>query len=166
MAGRPFLVLTRREIEPLINLEVAISVVEAAFRDFAKGESFLYPVIRQKIDPYEGFFGVKAGYMSTKAYVGYKGGGFWSRNIEEGIAGHQSLIVIYDARNGIPLAALDGNYLTVIRTGAVGAIAAKYLARKDSQRVAIIGAGAQGKIQLEALSHVLRIREPDFCIPL
>jgi ornithine cyclodeaminase/alanine dehydrogenase-like protein (mu-crystallin family) len=54
---------------------------------------------------------------------------------------------------------MDGNYLTVIRTGAVGALAARCLARKESRKAAIVGAGAQGAIQLAALRAVLPIQE-------
>jgi ornithine cyclodeaminase/alanine dehydrogenase len=159
MAQHSFLVLRRAEIENLISLADAIRVVEEALVDFGKGKGFLFPVIRERIDPYGGFFGVKAGYLASRGCLGYKGGGFWAANRERGLAGHQSVIVLYDPETGRPSALMDGNYLTIIRTGAVGAIAARYLARPDSRRVAIIGAGAQGRIQLAALREVLPVVE-------
>ena len=54
---------------------------------------------------------------------------------------------------------MDGNFITTIRTGAVGAIAVKYLARKNSEVATIIGCGTQGKMQLRALKGVLPIRD-------
>ena len=54
---------------------------------------------------------------------------------------------------------MDGNFITTIRTGAVGAIAAKYLARKNSKVGAILGYGTQGRMQLTALKWVLPIRD-------
>jgi alanine dehydrogenase len=155
----PFVVLTRSEVEALVSLRDAIRVVEQALADFAQGKGLLFPVIRERIDPYGGFFGVKAGYLASRGCLGYKGGGFWASNRGKGLAGHQSVIVLYDPETGVPRALMDGNYLTVIRTGAIGAIAAKYLARADSRRVAVIGAGTQGAIQLAALREVLPIEE-------
>jgi alanine dehydrogenase len=157
--AQPFLILSRAEIERLISLADAIETVEKAFCALARGEAFLFPVIRERIDPNGGFFGVKAGYLASQGYLGYKGGGFWASNRRKGIAGHQSVILLYDPATGIPKAAMDGNYLTVIRTGAVGALAARVLARKDSRIAAIAGAGAQGAIQLAALRAVLPIAE-------
>jgi len=53
---------------------------------------------------------------------------------------------------------MDGNFITVIRTGAVGAIAAKYLARRSSETAAILGCGTQGRVQLAALKKVLSLK--------
>ena len=143
----------------LVSLRDAIVAVEEAFCDLARGEAMLFPVIRERIDPYGGFFGVKAGYMASRGCLGYKGGGFWASNRAKGLAGHQSVILLYDPETGVPKAAIDGNYITVIRTGAVGAIAARVLARKDSRIAAMIGAGVQGAIQLAGLREVLPIEE-------
>jgi alanine dehydrogenase len=159
MPAAPFLVLTRAEVESLITLRDAIAAVEEAFSDLARGEAMLFPVIRERVDPYGGFFGVKAGYLASRRCLGYKGGGFWASNREKGLAGHQSVILLYDPETGFPKAAIDGNYITVIRTGAVGAIAARCLARKDSRKAAMIGTGVQGAIQLAGLREVLPIEE-------
>jgi alanine dehydrogenase len=156
---QPFLVLTASEVRSLVSLPDAIAAVEAALRDFAEGKAFLFPVIRERIDPYGGFFGVKAGYLASRGCLGYKGGGFWAANRNQGLAGHQSLILLYDPASGVPRAAMDGNYVTILRTGAIGAIAARFLARADSRTVAILGAGAQGRIQLAALREVLSVEE-------
>src|SRR5215510_6859959 len=151
MPAQPFLVLSRTEVESLITLRDAICAVEEAFCDLARGEAMLFPVIRERVDPYGGFFGVKAGYMASRGCLGYKGGGFWASNRAKGMAGHQSVIMLYDPETGVPKAAIDGNYITVIRTGAVGSIAARRLARRDSRKAAMIGAGVQGAIQLAGL---------------
>jgi len=157
--SQKFLVLSRRDVEAIVSLPDAIVAVEQAFRDLARGEAMLFPVIRERIDPYGGFFGVKAGYLASRGCLGYKGGGFWASNREKKLAGHQSVILLYDPETGLPQAVIDGNYITVIRTGAVGAIAAKALARKNSRIVAMIGAGVQGAIQLAGLREVLPIEE-------
>lgn len=158
-AAQPFLVLARAEVERLVSLSDAIAAVEEAFCALAGGQAFLFPVIRERIDPYGGFFGVKSGYLASRGYLGYKGGGFWASNGAKGLAGHQSVILLYDPETGVPKAAIDGNYLTVVRTAAAGAIAARCLARANSRKAAIIGTGVQGAIQLAGLREVLPIEE-------
>src|SRR5438045_8727056 len=120
MSSLPFLVLARSEVESLVSLRDAIAAVEEAFRDLARGEAMLFPVIRERIDPYGGFFGVKAGYMASRGCLGYKGGGFWASNRTKGIAGHPSVILLYDPETGAPKAATDGHHITVMRPDAVG----------------------------------------------
>src|SRR5947209_4371786 len=159
MSALPFLILSRTEVQKLVSLRDAITSVEEAFGDLARGHAMLFPVIRERIDPYGGFFGVKAGYLASRGCLGYKGGGFWASNRAQGLAGHQSVILLYNPETGVPQAAIDGNYITVIRTGAVGAIAARALARKDSRIAAMIGAGVQAAIQLAGLREVLPIEE-------
>ena len=159
MTNGSFLVLTRADVERLVKLPDAIRAVEEAFVALTEGKASVFPVIRERIEPSGGFFGVKAGYLAGKGYLGYKGGGFWASNRTRGIAGHQSVILLYDPDTGIPKALVDGNYLTVIRTGAAGALGARCLARKDSRIAAVIGAGVQGAIQIAGLRAVLPIEE-------
>ncbi len=65
-----------------------------------------------------------------------------------------ALIILISPETGAPVAIMDGTYLTDVRTGAAGGIAAKYLARKDSKVIGLVGAGNQAKTQLEALCEV------------
>jgi ornithine cyclodeaminase/alanine dehydrogenase-like protein (mu-crystallin family) len=69
----------------------------------------------------------------------------------------QGLIALFDVNDGRLLATYDSIEITIVRTGAATAVAAKYLARPDSRIVANIGCGNQGRIQLEALSRVLQV---------
>ena len=80
-------------------------------------------------------------------------------NREKGLPTVMATIVLNDPKTGAPLAIMDGTYITILRTGAAGAVAAKYLARKNSEKAAIIGAGVQGRIQLEAFTKVLDVKE-------
>jgi ornithine cyclodeaminase/alanine dehydrogenase-like protein (mu-crystallin family) len=69
-----------------------------------------------------------------------------------------SSIGVYDVSTGLLRGMMDGTFLTALRTGAVSAIASRYLARSDSHTVAIVGAGAQAVTQLHALSTVFEVR--------
>jgi len=68
-----------------------------------------------------------------------------------GIPRAHALIVLNDAEKGIPLAVMDGTYISAMRTGAVSGVGAKYLARPDSRIAGIIGCGVQAKTQIMAI---------------
>jgi ornithine cyclodeaminase/alanine dehydrogenase-like protein (mu-crystallin family) len=68
----------------------------------------------------------------------------------------QGVIALFDGENGKLLALLDSIEITILRTGAATAVAAKYLARPDSKVVTICGCGIQGRVQLKALREVLK----------
>ncbi len=70
----------------------------------------------------------------------------------------QGLIILCDAANGFPLAVMDSIEITILRTGAASAVAAKHLARPDSKVATICGCGNQGRVQLRALKRVLPLQ--------
>jgi ornithine cyclodeaminase/alanine dehydrogenase-like protein (mu-crystallin family) len=70
----------------------------------------------------------------------------------------QGVLVLCDASNGFPLAVMDSIEITILRTGAATAVAAKYLARPDSRVAIICGCGNQGRVQLRGICRVLPVR--------
>src|SRR3954468_3138679 len=81
------------------------------------------------------------------------------RNGERGLATLNSLITLLDSQTGLPLAVVDGNWVTAKRTAGLSAIAAKRLARSDSSCAAFIGCGVQARGHLEVLSDLFSLRE-------
>jgi len=153
------LILSREELESLLTLNEVVNVVEKGFLLFNQGEALAYPVVREFIDKYQGIFGIKSGYVKGEDFLGFKSGGYWKDNPQIGLPGHQSVIVLFDPKTGVARAMMDGNFITVIRTGAVGALASGRLARKDSKVAAMIGCGTQGRIQLKALKLNFDLQE-------
>jgi alanine dehydrogenase len=151
------LFLSRKDLESLLDLREVIKIIEEAFVSFHRGDALAFPVVREFLEKYQGIFGIKSGYVKSKDYLGFKAGGYWKNNPKKGIPGHQSLIVLYNPETGVPMGVMDGNFITMVRTGAVGAIAARFLARKDSKVAAIIGCGTQGRVQLTALRGEFRL---------
>ena len=80
-------------------------------------------------------------------------------NPSRGLPTTQALVVVFDATTGSAEAVMDGEVLTAVRTGAASGVATDALARADSAVVAVIGAGAQGRRQLEGVCAVRAIRE-------
>jgi alanine dehydrogenase len=68
-------------------------------------------------------------------------------------------IILIDPKNGAPLSIMEGSWITAMRTGAASGIASKYLARKDSHKLGLIGAGAQAETQILAISSIMNIKE-------
>ena len=81
------------------------------------------------------------------------------RNAERGLATLNSLISLLDAETGLPLALVDGNWVTTKRTAGLSAVAARRLARDDSSSVAFIGCGVQARGHLEALGDLYPLRD-------
>jgi len=149
------IVLTDKDVEELITFEETMAMVEKAFADFQQGKSEVFPVVREEIKKHQGIFGIKSGYLLEDEILGFKAGGFWLKNMEKGLTNHQSTMVLFDPFTGQPKAIIVANYITKIRTAALGALGCKYLARKDSQVLTVIGAGLQGRNQLLAALKVL-----------
>jgi alanine dehydrogenase len=153
------LFLSRKEVESLLTLEIILPAIEKAFIAFADGRTVAYPVVREEVKAHRGIFGIKSGYLMEEEVIGLKAGGFWLDNPKCGLTAHQSTTVMFDPHTGLPTAFMDGNHITTIRTAAVGALAARFLAREDARVAAVLGCGTQGTGQAEALCHVLPIEE-------
>ena len=145
------ILLDRAALEPLLSLEDCITAVEQAFR--AHGEGRTAPPGLLHAETPKGEFHIKAGVMDFgQPFFAIKiNGGFFGNRANFGMPNIQGLVLLCDGENGYPLALMDSKAITVKRTGAATAVAAKYLARPDSKVATICGCGIQGAIQFEAL---------------
>lgn len=81
------------------------------------------------------------------------------RNPERGLPSINSLVTLLDGDTGLPLAVMDGNWITAVRTAGVSAVAAKRLARPDSSIAGFIGCGVQARSHLDALAALFPLKE-------
>jgi ornithine cyclodeaminase/alanine dehydrogenase len=153
------LILTRSEIANLLTFAEYVTVVEEAFRSHDEGRSL--PPGLMHVDASEGEFHIKAGGLQLdEPWFGLKvNGGFFHNRERFGLPNIQGMIVLASASNGRPLALLDSLEITIQRTGAATALAARYLARPDSAIATVCGCGTQGRVQLRALQNALPIRK-------
>lgn len=133
--------------------------MEEVFAASSRGEADSIGVLHIDANKFGGFWSVKPGYLIHKGYVGVKLGCGYPANATKGIPTTLAAVLLSDATNGLPLAVLDGVYITGVRTGATGGVAAKYLARKDSSVVGVVGTGMQGRMQVLALKNLFKISE-------
>ena len=158
MNSEEILVLAPQEIRELLTIDECIVAVEHAFRLLGEGKT-APPAVLGMHTPTGGFH-VKAGILNlSRPYFAAKVNGNFPENQKHfGLPTIHGVIVLCDAEKGCPLAVMDSRDITSLRTGAATAVAAKYLARRDSRVVTICGCGNQGRIQLKALSRVCRLQ--------
>lgn len=150
-------VLLEPEIRGLIGPAAALPAVRAAFAALARGEATLPGVIGFDVPAHRGEVHVKGAYLHGAPYYSIKEAAGFYANSERGLPVGSGLVLVFDATTGFLAAILfDNGYLTELRTGAAGALAADLLARRRVERVAVIGAGSQARFQVEALALVRR----------
>jgi len=153
------LILKRSDVAALLGVEECIAVVEQALRLHAEGKTLPPGVLG--IHARTGGFHIKAGLLDlNRSYFAAKTNANFPENARRfGLPLIQGVIVVCDAENGYPLAVMDSMEITIIRTGAATAVAAKYLARPDSSVATICGCGNQGRISLRAMTQVLPLKQ-------
>jgi ectoine utilization protein EutC len=148
-------VLNEAQIRKAVSLEDAIAAMERAFVAYSLKQASLPSVIHLDVPDQKGEVHIKAGYLfGEREFVVKIASGFWeNRKRDLPISG--GMMLAFSSETGFPSAILlDNGYLTEIRTAAAGAVAAKYMASNSVEQVAIIGAGVQGRFQIEALARV------------
>jgi ectoine utilization protein EutC len=152
-------IFKEEEIRNLISYPEAIAAMEKAFVAYSAGKAMVPPVVHLDVPENEGEVHIKAAYvLGTPSYTVKIASGFY-KNKERGLPLSGGMMLVFDSQTGYPLALLlDNGYLTDFRTAAAGAVASKYLAPQEVQQVAVIGAGMQGRMQVQALSFVRKFK--------
>jgi ornithine cyclodeaminase len=142
-----------------------IAVVKAAFAQLSAGEANVPLRTQLPVPDHEGVAlfmpAYLAGYGDSSAGAGQALGAkvvsVFPRNLERGLPTIHAVVIVVDSATGVPVALMDGTYLTALRTGAAAGAATDLLARQDARVAAIFGAGTQGRTQLEAVCNVRSI---------
>ncbi|MCW4020341.1 MAG: alanine dehydrogenase [Candidatus Bathyarchaeota archaeon] len=146
------LLLTEKEIEPLLSMSEVMEAVERAFREKGLGYVQMPPKLSIPFERYAGDVRTMPSYLERLDICAVKVVNSHPNNPTAfSLPTVMATITLIDPKSGAPLAVMGGNCITAMRTGAAGGVAAKYLARKDSKVVGIVGAGTQARTQLMAL---------------
>lgn len=154
------ILLNREDLNQLLSMREAIELVEKGFlwlhqqkvlmppravipTTFQNGSLLFMPVVAGEGKPF----------LVTKIITVYP-----QNQQLFGRPALQGFTIIFEAETGTPLAMMDANFLTALRTGAAGGVALKYLARKEADTVALFGAGPQARTQLEAAVNILPLK--------
>ena len=152
----PILVLNETDIRACVPMdEIALEEVAKGFTALAKREVTLPPILRIDVHENHGEVDVKTAYIHGLDSFAIKiAAGFFDNRLL-GLPTGSGMMVLISAKTGNPLAILlDNGYLTDVRTGIAGAIAAKYLAPQDIKMAGVIGSGMQARYQIRALKLV------------
>ena len=151
--------LGEAQLRALVPLDLAaIDQIESAFLSLATEAVAMPPVLRLDLPEHAGEVDVKTAWLPRFDSFAIKVSPGFFNNPALGLPSLNGLMLVLSARTGLTEAVLlDNGYLTAVRTAAAGAVAARWLARKDARRVAVIGAGEQALLQLEAVRLVREI---------
>ncbi len=138
------LILTRAEIEKLLDPHELLAVLEEGFKALSANQLNV-PPRNQAIAPKGVLVGMPA-YMPEKLMSVKLVSVF-----HENIPAHQAVITLFDSHTGTPIAFMDGEFITALRTAAGAILSIKMLARKNIKNIAIIGAGVLGEAHLRMI---------------
>ena len=154
------LFLKRKEIESLISMNEVLNIVEQAFREKGLKRVQMPPKPYLFYHKYNGDLRAMPSYLEALDISAVKIVNSHPNNMKlYNLPTVMATIILIDPKNGAPLSIMEGSWITAMRTGAASGIASKYLARKDSRKLGLIGAGAQAETQILAISSILNIEE-------
>lgn len=155
------IILTEADLRQSVPLDLdAVDCVEGAFVALATKAVAMPPILRLDIPEHHGEVDVKTAYIPGVDGFAIKVSPGFFDNPEIGLPSLNGLMMLFSSRTGLVEALLlDNGYLTQVRTAAAGAVAARHLSRRGSRVAAVLGAGEQAGLQLEALKLVRPIAE-------
>lgn len=141
------------------NLDIGLvnRAVEAAFADHGRGEVQMPPKVYVTLK--KGDFRTMPAYLPSLEMAGVKIVNVHPKNTDCGLPTVMALTIILDIDTGRPVAILNATRLTDMRTGAAGAVAAKYMSAKPEIVLGVVGTGKQAEAQVIATSRELKIRQ-------
>lgn len=151
MMVRQTLYIREEQVKELLPLAEAIEAVESAFKDKAEGHAVMPPKLIVPLPG--GDFRAMPAYLPKQGVAGVKVVNSHPNNRQKGLPTVMAILVMVEPETGFPLAVIEATYLTALRTAAAGALGTKSLARHNSRKLAVLGAGTQGRFQI--LSHKL-----------
>ena len=148
------LILSEEDVKRVLSLGEVMVAVESAFRMKGSGDVQMPSKQYLFINRYNGDLRTMPSYLEKSDVVAVKVVNSHPENpSKHGLPTVMATIIMIDPKTGVPLAILGGTWITDLRTGVAGAIAAKYLANKEPKQVGLIGAGAQARTQFMSLLH-------------
>jgi alanine dehydrogenase len=151
------LILTDEEVKNLLSMPEVIEATESAFKQKGLGHVQMPAKIYIYYKKYNGDLRAMPSFLENLDTSAVKIVNVHPDNrTKANLPTVMAIIVLIDPATGAPIAIMGGTTITDMRTGAAGSVAAKYLARRDSKNIGLVGAGAQAKTQLMALLEVYK----------
>jgi alanine dehydrogenase len=153
------LVLNRREVEELLDIDALVDALAGAMADLSSGRASVPNRVAAFADERDGLLAAMPGYTPSAAALASKLVTLFPHNADTRLPTHQAVIAVFDPDDGRPAALLDGTAITAARTGAGSALATRLLAREDAKTIAILGTGVQARSHARAVARVRAFEE-------
>ncbi len=158
VSDQQVLYLSRADVESVkLPMKEIIDLLEKAFLEKGQGRVEMPPKPGIYTMP-DAFIHAMPAYIPSMRSAGIKWVSGYPDNFKRGLPYISGLLILNDAETGIPYAVMDCTWITAYRTGAASGLAAKYLARPESETVGILACGVQGRTNLEALACLFPIK--------
>jgi alanine dehydrogenase len=157
--NRKTLILSWSDMVGLLTPAEYVNCVEHAFRMHGLGRVYMEPKGHIVLDKYRGEWEVMPSYIEEPEAAACKWVSIREENAKYELPAVFSILIYTHPETGFPLAICDGSYHTLMRTGASAAVSAKWLARKDSKVLAILGSGLVGRGSLATCDTVFEWKE-------
>ena len=149
------LVLNEDELRQTVTIAEAIDAVESAFVALVEGRIHVPGNFTLDLPEVNGKVDVEGAYLSQAPYYVIRISSSFRNNPGLDLPIQSGLVAVFDAANGSPVAIMvDNGYLSHLRAGAAGALAARYLANQSLDHVVVVGSGKQAYMQLRSLMAV------------
>jgi alanine dehydrogenase len=145
-------VLTRDEVESLLDTDLLRAAVASALAELSSGKVSMPTRIAAMVAERDALLAAMPAYLPSAGALTTKLVSLFPRNTDRPT--HQAVIVAFDPTTGTPVALLDGEAITAARTAACSALSVDLLARRDAKTLAVIGTGVQARAHLRAVSRV------------
>ena len=150
-------ILTAADIQACLDMRGAIDAMRTAFTQLSSGDAVVPDRVGVSTETGVSLF--MPGYLPDGGHLAAKIVSVFTDNRARGLPVINAVVLVLDSETGVPVALMDGTYLTALRTGAASGLATEILALDDASVLAVFGAGPQARTQIEAVRTVRPIRE-------
>ncbi|MCT4607488.1 MAG: ornithine cyclodeaminase family protein [Marinisporobacter sp.] len=155
-------VLNQEVIKETLGMKEVIEAVEKVYTLKAEEKADVWPMIFHEFEPGVADMDIKSGYLKDADIYGLKLVSWYGENNKKELPPLIGTTLVFDMKTGVPIGLLSAEHITGMRTGAAGAIGAKYLANEESESFLMVGTGHQAPFQIAAMlmvmNHIKKVR--------
>jgi len=149
-------VLSEEDTKQLLELEEVIEAIENVYKEKASGSGKVFPLVFHEFEKGVADMDIKSGTLDKMGVYGLKLVSWFGNNPSKGLPSLSGIVMLFDSSTGLPIGTISAEHMTGMRTGAAGAIGAKYLARNNSEVMLMVGSGHQASYQIRAMQTVIK----------
>jgi len=153
------LVLSEKQVQSLLDLDELIATLEQAHIQYSTGKAVMPVRLVVPLPQIQGRITSMPGYLTDDRALGMKVVTYFQNNPKQNLPAILATIMLFSAETGKMIAAMDGGYITAIRTACASALATKALANANAAVLGILGAGVQARAHIQALTRVRQLKQ-------